>query len=84
MCGEMAADLEATPILLGLGLPEFSASPSAIPALKQRIGQLTSAQARQIAADVRDLATAEEVHAYVAQAVQLRGAERKIEVARAH
>ena len=50
MCGEMAADLEAVPILLGLGLVEFSASPSAIPALKRRISACTSAQTREIAA----------------------------------
>ncbi len=78
MCGEMAADLDATPILLGLGLPEFSASPAAIPALKRRISQLTVGQTRQIAADVCNLATAEEVRAYVAQALQPHSTEGKV------
>jgi phosphoenolpyruvate-protein phosphotransferase len=77
MCGEMAADLEAVPILLGLGLPEFSVSPAAIPALKRRIGVYTSAQTRQIAAAVRKLATAEEVRAFVANALQDIESERK-------
>ena len=70
MCGEMAADLEAIPILLGLGLAEFSASPAAIPALKRRIGAFTSAQTRELATAVRLLASPEEVHAVVASALR--------------
>jgi phosphoenolpyruvate-protein phosphotransferase len=70
MCGEMAASLEATPVLLGLGLTEFSASPSAIPALKRRIAALNYAEARKLADTVRALATPEEVHACLAQASQ--------------
>ena len=68
MCGEMAADPDATPILLGMGLAEFSASPAAIPALKQRIGALSAAQARDAAALVRGLAGAAEVRAALAGA----------------
>lgn len=37
MCGELAADPRATQLLLSLGLEEFSVSPPAIGALKQRI-----------------------------------------------
>jgi phosphoenolpyruvate-protein phosphotransferase len=70
MCGEMAADLNATPILLGFGLNEFSASPSAIPALKRQIGAFTSDQTKKIAAAVRELATVEEVRAYMSTALQ--------------
>jgi phosphoenolpyruvate-protein kinase (PTS system EI component) len=70
MCGEMAANPEATPILLGLGLTEFSASPSAIPALKRRLAALNYAEARKLADAVRSLATPEEVHAYLAHASQ--------------
>ena len=37
MCGEMAGDLEAIPVLLGLGLDEFSMNSHAIPAAKALI-----------------------------------------------
>ncbi|GAC1536927.1 MAG: phosphoenolpyruvate--protein phosphotransferase [Herpetosiphon sp.] len=70
MCGEMAADLDATPILLGFGLSEFSASPAAIPALKHRIGRLTSAGTQEVAKAVLNLATPEEVRAYVANRLE--------------
>jgi phosphoenolpyruvate-protein phosphotransferase len=76
MCGEMAADLDAVPILLGLGLAEFSASPSTIPALKRRIGEFSSAQARQLADTTRTLASAEDVRAALASALQTPVAER--------
>jgi len=43
VCGEIAADPRATPILLGLGLRRLSVTPRAIPGLKQRICSLDSA-----------------------------------------
>jgi len=49
LCGEMAADPLAIPILLGLGLDEFSMAPVSIPAAKQIIGRLTMPLARRLA-----------------------------------
>ncbi|MFQ4145366.1 phosphoenolpyruvate--protein phosphotransferase [Chlorogloeopsis sp. ULAP02] len=49
LCGEVAADPLAAPILLGLGLDEVSLSPPAIPTFKEAIAKLTMAQARVIA-----------------------------------
>ncbi|MCR4432011.1 MAG: phosphoenolpyruvate--protein phosphotransferase [Tepidanaerobacteraceae bacterium] len=49
MCGEMAGDVTATPILLGLGLDEFSMSASSIPQVKKIIRSLTFDEAKQIA-----------------------------------
>lgn len=49
LCGEMAADLLAIPILLGLGLDEFSMAPASIPAAKHLIAQLTMPAARRLA-----------------------------------
>jgi phosphocarrier protein FPr len=37
VCGEMAADPMATPLLIGMGVEEFSVSSAAIPELKQAI-----------------------------------------------
>ncbi len=40
LCGEIAGQAEAIPILLGLGIDEFSMAPAAIPAAKQLINHL--------------------------------------------
>lgn len=37
VCGELAADADATTILLGLGVDELSVNPQAIPVIKQKI-----------------------------------------------
>jgi phosphotransferase system enzyme I (PtsI) len=49
MCGEMASDLYAAVILLGLGLDEFSMSASAIPAVKRVIRGITRSAAIDLA-----------------------------------
>lgn len=50
MCGELAGNPLATPVLLGLGLDELSMSAPAIPAVKEAVRDLTMDRARQIAA----------------------------------
>jgi phosphoenolpyruvate-protein phosphotransferase len=49
LCGELAGEPLALPILLGLGLDEFSMNPPAIPVAKQIIRALTLAEAREVA-----------------------------------
>lgn len=61
VCGELAGDPDAAPILLGLGLDEFSMSPRAIPHAKSVLRQWTSIQARQLAEEVLNLDSAEQV-----------------------
>ena len=46
MCGEMAGDPLHIPILLGLGIQEFSMNPNAIPLAKQTIRSLNVQEAR--------------------------------------
>ncbi len=47
VCGELAGDVNATEILVGLGVDELSMSPPSIPLVKQRIRQISrSAGAR--------------------------------------
>lgn len=65
VCGEMAGDPLATPILLGLGLDEFSASPRLIPQLKQTIGRFSVGEACDVAAKALWLRNAAEVHEYL-------------------
>ncbi|MFC5081019.1 Phosphoenolpyruvate-protein phosphotransferase [Vibrio thalassae] len=45
MCGEMAGDVKATELLIGLGLRKFSASSTLIPELKQKVRSLDFALA---------------------------------------
>jgi len=65
MCGEMAGQEEAVPILLGLGLDEFSVNSSIIPGVKRIIRSLSLTEAQEITREALRLATAEEVQGYV-------------------
>ncbi len=49
LCGEMAADPLAAPLLLGLGVEEFSVSPPLIPELKRAIARCTMPEAEALA-----------------------------------
>jgi phosphoenolpyruvate-protein phosphotransferase len=49
LCGELAGEPLAVPILLGLGLDEFSMNPPVIPLVKQIIRALTLDEAREVA-----------------------------------
>ncbi|KAF1070612.1 MAG: Phosphoenolpyruvate-protein phosphotransferase [Pseudomonas citronellolis] len=70
VCGELAADNLAVPLLVGLAVDELSVSPRSIPTVKQRVRQLDFAQTRQLAQHALGLASAGEVRAYVADALQ--------------
>ncbi len=65
LCGELAADPLAIPILLGLGLDEFSMAPSSIPAAKQIISRLTMPVARRLAQKALQLNDGESVRKLV-------------------
>jgi phosphoenolpyruvate-protein phosphotransferase (PTS system enzyme I) len=49
VCGEIAGDPVLAPLLLGLGIDELSAAPSAIDEVKYMIRRLKSEEARQLA-----------------------------------
>jgi phosphoenolpyruvate-protein phosphotransferase/dihydroxyacetone kinase phosphotransfer subunit len=66
LCGELAGQRAAIPVLLGLGLDEFSMTPHAIPVAKQLIRSLTIAEAQRIADHVLSLSTASEIKDFVA------------------
>ncbi|MFD1887536.1 phosphoenolpyruvate--protein phosphotransferase [Paenibacillus wenxiniae] len=61
MCGEMAGDATAIPLLLGLGLDEFSMSASSILPARSQIAKLSKAEMQELATKALDMQTAEEV-----------------------
>jgi phosphoenolpyruvate-protein phosphotransferase len=61
VCGGVAADRTAVPILLGLGVRELSVVPTAIPALKRQIGALRMADCEDLAQRSLTLSSAAEV-----------------------
>lgn len=61
MCGEMAGDSTAIPLLLGLGLDEFSMSATSILPARSQISKLSAADMKELAAKALQLGTAEEV-----------------------
>ncbi|WP_342545038.1 phosphoenolpyruvate--protein phosphotransferase [Lysinibacillus sp. FSL W7-1291] len=70
MCGEMAGDEFAVPLLLGLGLDEFSMSATSILKTRSLLKQLSATEMQALAAQALQLATAEEVLEKVKQAVK--------------
>lgn len=70
MCGEMAGDSVAIPLLLGLGLDEFSMSATSILPARSQISKLSRADMQELAAKALECGTAEEVVALV-EAIQV-------------
>ncbi|GJM71050.1 phosphoenolpyruvate-protein phosphotransferase [Paenibacillus macerans] len=61
MCGEMAGDKVAIPLLLGLGLDEFSMSATSILPARSQISKLSKTEMEALAAKALQMRTAEEV-----------------------
>lgn len=65
VCGELASDVKAVPILLGLGVDELSVSAKAIPMLKTQIRGLNFEACKKVADKAMNCATAEQVRALI-------------------
>ena len=61
LCGEMASDPALLPLLVGLGLTEFSMTPAAIPVAAQVIGELRFDELRALARRVLRLTLVEDI-----------------------
>lgn len=61
MCGEAAGDLNMIPVLIGMGLDEYSMAAASIPEAKDWIGKLDTVSCKQLADRVLSLKTASEV-----------------------
>ncbi|WP_392536130.1 phosphoenolpyruvate--protein phosphotransferase [Nostoc sp. C117] len=69
LCGELAADTLATPILLGLGLDELSVNPQSIPAIKQAIAKLSLGESEAIVASALQQDSAEHIRELISTSV---------------
>jgi len=65
MCGEMAGDPGAVPLLLGLGLDQLSMTALAIPRVKQIVRQTDTQLWRRLAVEALTFPTAAEVKAFM-------------------
>jgi len=70
MCGEMAGDETAIPLLLGLGLDEFSMSATSILKARSLIRKLSKAEMEKLAQEALQKSTIEEVIELVKNAVK--------------
>jgi phosphotransferase system enzyme I (PtsI) len=62
MCGEMAGNIYSLPILLGLGLDEFSMSATSIPKARKIINNLSFNECQKLAQKTLELETVEQVN----------------------
>lgn len=69
MCGELAGEPLAAPLLVGMGLDEFSMSAPMIPVIKQILRGLNAAEMKELVEEVLDLDSPEEIQELVKQRV---------------
>jgi len=70
MCGEMAGDKHMIPLLLGLGLDEFSMSPISILEARKQICDMTLVEAKRLAEHIMTLETSEAIEEYLKEYVK--------------
>ena len=70
MCGEMAGEQMAAPLLLGLGLDEFSMSATSVLAQRKLIRNLSKADMEELANKALNCGTMEEVVALVKEVIE--------------
>jgi multiphosphoryl transfer protein len=66
VCGELASEQAAVPVLVGLGVTELSVNPPAIPATKEAVRQVDAGAAAELVSRALRLASAEDVRALLA------------------
>lgn len=73
ICGEVAADRELIPVMLGLGVRSFSMSPWLIPEKKDWIRSLNSDQCVELAQKCLEAKTSERIRSYLEDFVAKQG-----------
>lgn len=77
VCGEMAADPAALPLLVGMGFDELSMGAASIPGTRAALSRIDRASARELWMEAKDLEGAEEVRALVAARMEDRNGGRR-------
>jgi phosphocarrier protein FPr len=67
VCGGAAGDVQAIPLLIGLGVEELSVSPPAVPAVKAAVRRADYAECQELAGRAVALGSAAEVRALIAR-----------------
>jgi phosphocarrier protein FPr len=67
LCGELAGEPNAVPLLIGMGLEQLSLNPASIPTVKQVIAQLTIPEAQAIVAEAFEQDSGEDVRRLVSE-----------------
>jgi phosphotransferase system enzyme I (PtsP) len=75
LCGEMASNPLAVPLLVGLGIEELSCAPSAVPVVKEIVHALDFGDVSADARKARQAGSAAEVHAIGAARLRAAGLE---------
>lgn len=65
LCGELAGDAEAVPLLLGLGMRDLSMSSVTLPSVKQQIRALSVTYCEKIASDILSQDNARAIRRYL-------------------
>jgi phosphocarrier protein FPr len=65
VCGGVASDIQAIPLLVGIGVDELSVSVPAIPSVKARIRAMSLETCKELAAKALGAESAEAVRALV-------------------
>lgn len=73
VCGELAGDAQAVPVLVGLGVDELSLNPGGIPRVKAIIRRLQLADSQQLAQDVLQAANTADTRQLAADFLQSLG-----------
>jgi phosphotransferase system enzyme I (PtsI) len=65
ICGEMAGNTLAAPLLIGLGIDELSVVPAVLPEIKKIVRSTSYARMQEVAKEVLTFSTARETEAYL-------------------
>ena len=66
VCGEMAANPDLVPLLLGLGVRSFSTNASAIPRVKQAVRGTTIGDCQRLSHEILAQSDAAQIHSMIA------------------
>ena len=65
MCGELAGEPSAVPLLLGMGLDEFSMAPASVPSVKQAIRKWSLERCKEVAREALAMPGSSDVIKYL-------------------